>query len=392
MLAITSFLALGLSSPPALRYAHIQQQPRLRTCRMDVHDDIPDLAARTEALRLARQQQQPRAPLTTPKTSISRGDVTLRSSMPQSQRVRAKPSTKSASMFAGSDHRMFEFGMMALGLDYASGTGPYSAAKMSATKDGTCKILCVGVGGGGGNTVNRLVQGIGNDAEKTLSFMALNTDQQALDVSLAEETLTLGSVASRGLGAGGKPEVGRICAEEAAADIAEAVAGVDMVFITAGMGGGTGSGAAPVVAEIARQHDCLTVGVVTKPFGFEGKRRMQQVGGLGRAGKPHRPSGGPPPACPALASCEWPAPPIQTRALGCPPAAIPAPSPRRRSISTRCHPNPLPWQALDAIDELERQVDILIVVANDRLLQIVPEDYPLDDAFLLADEILRQVC
>ena len=283
MLAITGVLTIGLASQPAWRHAHSQQHTltRLRTCRMDVYEDIPDIAARTEALRLARQQQRPQSPLTTAKTSISRGDVTLRSSMPPAptHRVAAKPSSKSASMFlGGSDHSMFEFGMMALGLDYAAGTGPYSsAAKMSATKDGTCKILCVGVGGGGGNTVNRLVQGIGTDAEKTLSFMALNTDQQALDVSLADDTLTLGSVASRGLGAGGKPEVGRICAEEAAADIAEAVAGVDMVFITAGMGGGTGSGAAPVVAEIARQHDCLTVGVVTKPFGFEGKRRMQQV-------------------------------------------------------------------------------------------------------------------
>jgi len=280
---------------------------------MDVDDDIPNLRLRRK-LELEGEDGAG-APRKLPPRLHAPSE---RPASPPAQRKHVKPSAKSASLFAATDGGLFEFGMMALGLDYASGTGPYSAKK--ATKDGTCKILCVGVGGGGGNTINRLVRGMDSDAP--LAFMALNTDQQALDASLADETLVLGAHASRGLGAGGVPSVGRACAEEAAREISAAVEGVDMVFITAGMGGGTGSGAAPVVAEIARQHDCLTVGVVTKPFAFEGKKRMQQ--------------------------------------------------------------------ALEAIEKLEASVDILIVVDNNRLLEIVPDNYPLDDAFQLADEILRQ--
>ena len=145
---------------------------------------------------------------------------------------------------------------------------------------------------------------------------------QALSASLADTTITLGKNTARGLGAGGVPSVGRASAIDAAAEIEALVRGVDMVFVTAGMGGGTGSGAAPVVAELAKQAGTLTVGIVTKPFSFEGRRRMQQ--------------------------------------------------------------------ALEAIDELTQHVDILIVVSNDKLLEIVPDGVPLQDAFSMADEILRQ--
>ena len=134
--------------------------------------------------------------------------------------------------------------------------------------------------------------------------------------------LPIGAQLTRGLGAGGNPEVGQEAAEESKAAIEAALKGSDMVFVTAGMGGGTGSGAAPVVAELAKQAGTLTVGIVTKPFSFEGRRRMQQ--------------------------------------------------------------------ALEAIDELTQHVDILIVVSNDKLLDIVPEGVPLQEAFSMADEILRQ--
>jgi len=134
--------------------------------------------------------------------------------------------------------------------------------------------------------------------------------------------LNIGATTTRGLGAGGHPEVGRSAATESRAEIAEAVKDCDLVFVTAGMGGGTGSGAAPIVAEVAREQGALTVGVVTKPFGFEGRKRMQQ--------------------------------------------------------------------ALSAISELEKAVDTLIVVSNDKLLQIIPSNTPLEQAFVVADDILRQ--
>jgi cell division protein FtsZ len=155
-----------------------------------------------------------------------------------------------------------------------------------------------------------------------VSFWAVNTDAQALAKSLAPNVLNIGRRVTRGLGAGGVPLVGRRSAEENAAEIKSICRGSDMIFITAGMGGGTGSGAGPVVAEIARDEGCLTVGVVTKPFAFEGKRRMQQ--------------------------------------------------------------------AEAAIAELRKHVDTLIVVSNDKLLRIVPENTPVTDAFLVADDILRQ--
>jgi len=186
-----------------------------------------------------------------------------------------------------------------------------------------CIIKVIGVGGGGGNTINRMVQeGPGVERSTFLEYVACNTDIQALSASSADKTIQLGKNQARGLGAGGIPSVGRASAIDAAAEIEKLVQGVDMVFVTAGMGGGTGSGAAPVVAELAKAAGCLTVGIVTKPFVFEGRRRMSQ--------------------------------------------------------------------ALEAIDELQNHVDILIVVSNDKLLEIVPEGVPLQEAFSLADEILRQ--
>jgi cell division protein FtsZ len=156
-----------------------------------------------------------------------------------------------------------------------------------------------------------------------VEFIAINTDLQALArFEGVADSLNIGKEVTRGLGAGGIPDNGRKAAEESRAEIMKLVAGSDLVFVTAGMGGGTGSGAAPIVAEIAREAGALTVGVVTKPFGFEGRRRMQQ--------------------------------------------------------------------ALEAIESLRGVVDTLIIVSNDRLLQIIPENTPLQRAFSVADDVLRQ--
>jgi cell division protein FtsZ len=178
----------------------------------------------------------------------------------------------------------------------------------------------IGVGGGGGNAIIRMIE----TGVVGVEFSALNTDQQALGHPRfsSVETLNIGAEISKGLGAGGISDVGRQAAEESRMDIQKVVEGSDLVFVTAGMGGGTGSGAAPIVAEIAREAGALTVGVVTKPFGFEGRRRMQQ--------------------------------------------------------------------AIKAIDELRAKVDTLIVVSNDRLLEIVPENTPVQRAFAVADDVLRQ--
>ena len=182
-----------------------------------------------------------------------------------------------------------------------------------------CVIKVLGVGGGGGNAVNRMIQ----TRIEGVTFWGINTDSQALAKSLAPNVLNIGRQLTRGLGAGGDPRVGEKAALENVKELERICRGADMVFITAGMGGGTGSGAAPVVAEIAKSDcGCLTVGVVTKPFAFEGKRRMNQ--------------------------------------------------------------------ALAAIEELRKHVDTLIVVSNDKLLQIVPDNTPVTDAFLVADDILRQ--
>ncbi len=156
-----------------------------------------------------------------------------------------------------------------------------------------------------------------------VDFVAINTDAQALSrFGSFAQTLNIGKEVTRGLGAGGIPDNGRKAAVESRTDIMRLVAGSDLVFVTAGMGGGTGSGAAPVVAEIARKAGALTVGVVTKPFGFEGRKRMQQ--------------------------------------------------------------------AVGAIERLRAVVDTLIIVSNDKLLQIIPENTPLQSAFAVADDVLRQ--
>ena len=183
-----------------------------------------------------------------------------------------------------------------------------------------CIIKVVGVGGGGCNAVDRMVSsGVGG-----VDFWSINTDAQALGKSKARgaKVLKIGADATRGLGAGGDPNVGRVAAEESKREIAAMVAGTDLCFVTSGMGGGTGSGAAPIVADVAKEAGCLTVAIVTKPFRFEGVRRMKQ--------------------------------------------------------------------ATNAIANLRQHVDTIIVVSNDRLLEIIPENTPVQDAFLVADDILRQ--
>src|ERR1700760_3028135 len=179
-------------------------------------------------------------------------------------------------------------------------------------------IKVVGVGGGGTNAVNRMV-----DAGLTgVEFVAVNTDAQALLMCDADVKIHIGAKATRGLGAGADPTVGREAATEPRDELKEALKGADMVFVTAGEGGGTGTGGAPIVASIARELEALTVGVVTRPFSFEGRRRAQQ--------------------------------------------------------------------AETGIAELADKVDTLIVIENDRLLQVVEKKTPLSDAFKMADDILRQ--
>ena len=134
-------------------------------------------------------------------------------------------------------------------------------------------IKVVGVGGGGGNAVNRMIE----SGISSVEFIALNSDKQALNFSKAPNKIQIGDKLTKGRGAGGFPEVGKKCAEESREEIAAALKGTQMVFITAGMGGGTGTGAAPVVAEVAKELGILTVGIVTKPFGFEGRKKTEQA-------------------------------------------------------------------------------------------------------------------
>ena len=179
-------------------------------------------------------------------------------------------------------------------------------------------IKVVGVGGGGTNAVNRMV-----DAGLTgCEFVAVNTDAQALMMSDADMKLHIGSAATRGLGAGADPAVGQAAAQESRDELKEALKGADMIFITAGEGGGTGTGAAPILADLGHELGALTVGVVTKPFGFEGRRRGQQ--------------------------------------------------------------------AEQGIENLRDKVDTLIVIENDRLLQVVEKQTSVVDAFRMADDVLRQ--
>lgn len=183
-----------------------------------------------------------------------------------------------------------------------------------------CRIKVVGVGGGGGNAVNRMIEV--SEGPQGVDMWIVNTDAQALAKSPVQNKLNIGAVLSRGLGAGGNPSIGQQAALESKDEILDMVSSTDLVFVTAGMGGGTGSGAAPIIAECAKSSGALTIGVVTKPFGFEGRKRMSQ--------------------------------------------------------------------ARDAIMEMKSKVDTLIVVSNDKLLQIVPPNTPVQDAFLVADDILRQ--
>jgi cell division protein FtsZ len=179
-------------------------------------------------------------------------------------------------------------------------------------------IKVVGIGGGGVNAVNRMIE----SGLKGVEFIAVNTDAQALLMSEADVKLDIGRETTRGLGSGADAEIGRRAAEEHRAEIEEILKGADMVFVTAGEGGGTGTGGAPVVANIARELGALTIGVVTRPFSFEGRRRAQQ--------------------------------------------------------------------AEEGIQELKQAVDTLIIVPNDRLLQISDESTSMLDAFRMADQVLHQ--
>ena len=180
------------------------------------------------------------------------------------------------------------------------------------------KIKVIGVGGGGGNAVNRMIDA----GVEGIEFIVANTDAQALQSSKAPLKIQLGTKLTKGLGSGGNPEVGRRAALEDTEKIIEALEGADMVFVTTGLGGGTGTGAAPVVARLAREVGALTVGIVTKPFTFEGNKRGSQ--------------------------------------------------------------------AAKGIEELANEVDTLIVVPNDRLLEVLDQQTSMVEAFQVADDVLRQ--
>ncbi len=184
--------------------------------------------------------------------------------------------------------------------------------------DSLATIKVIGVGGGGNNAVNRMIE----HGLQGVEFIAVNTDAQALNLSKAEIKMQIGGKLTRGLGAGANPDVGKKAAEESKEQIEQALQGADMVFVTAGMGGGTGTGAAPVVAQIARELGALTVGVVTRPFTFEGRKRSTQAQG--------------------------------------------------------------------GIAAMKESVDTLIVIPNDRLLEIVDKSTPMLEAFREADNVLRQ--
>ena len=184
--------------------------------------------------------------------------------------------------------------------------------------EASAKIIVVGVGGAGNNAVNRMIdENIGG-----VEFIGINTDKQALQLCKAPSLLQIGEKLTKGLGAGAQPEIGQKAAEESAEELAQAVKGADMVFGTCGMGGGTGTGAAPVVAKIAKEQGILTVGVVTKPFKFEAKQRM--------------------------------------------------------------------INAVSGIERLKETVDTLIVIPNDKLLEIVDRRTTMPDALKKADEVLQQ--
>lgn len=184
--------------------------------------------------------------------------------------------------------------------------------------EGKAKIIVVGVGGGGCNAVNRMIEA----DLKNVNFIAINTDKQDLDVCKAEAKIQIGEKLTKGLGAGGNPEVGQRSAEENIEDITRHISGADMVFVTAGMGGGTGTGAAPIIAKVAKDMGILTVGVVTRPFTFEGRRRSEH--------------------------------------------------------------------AEMGIKFLKKFVDSIVIVPNDKLLDIAEPNTSMVDALKMADEILKQ--
>ena len=184
--------------------------------------------------------------------------------------------------------------------------------------EAAAKIIVVGVGGGGNNAVNRMI----DEQIAGVEFIAINTDKQALQLCKAPTLMQIGEKITKGLGAGARPEIGEKAAEESAEELTSAVKGADMVFVTCGMGGGTGTGAAPVVAQIAKEQGILTVGVVTKPFKFEAKTRMVN--------------------------------------------------------------------AISGIDRLKECVDTLIVIPNDKLLELVDRRTTMPDALKKADEVLQQ--
>lgn len=184
--------------------------------------------------------------------------------------------------------------------------------------EAAARIIVVGVGGGGNNAVNRMI----DEQIAGVEFIAVNTDKQALQLCKAPTLMQIGEKLTKGLGAGAQPEVGEKAAEESSEEISAALKGADMVFVTCGMGGGTGTGAAPVIARIAKEQGALTVGVVTKPFRFESKTRMQN--------------------------------------------------------------------ALAGIDKLKENVDTIIVIPNDKLLEVVDRRTTMPEALKKADEVLQQ--
>ena len=184
--------------------------------------------------------------------------------------------------------------------------------------DGTALIKVVGVGGAGNNAINRMIE----SGIKSVEFIAVNTDRQDLQKSKASTRIQIGEKLTRGLGAGANPDIGSQAAEESKSEIAEVLRGADMVFVTAGMGGGTGTGAAPIVAATAKELGILTIGVVTKPFTFEGKKRLTQ--------------------------------------------------------------------AEKGIANLKDKVDTVVVIPNDKLLQIIDRKTSIVEAFKMADDVLRQ--
>ncbi len=226
-------------------------------------------------------------------------------------------------------------------------------------------IKVIGCGGGGSNAVNRMiVEGL-----KNVEFIAINTDKQALMLSHANQKIQVGEKLTKGLGAGANPEIGQKAAEESREEITAAIKGANMVFITAGMGGGTGTGAAPVVAEIAKSMDILTVGVVTKPFPFEGKRRMMhaEMGGMG--------GGTGTGAAPVVAEI---AKSMDILTVGVVTKPFPFEGKRRM------------MHAEMGIAKLKEKVDTLVIIPNERLLRMADKKTTLLDSFKLADDVLRQ--